>query len=283
MSHQHFLLPCVASAPEPILVQSSVRSVDPQAPSGRSDLKAAHSPELNESLHLAQLLSSRICHDLIGPVGIAAATDDLRDAEDRIDEEALTLIADSARSAAHRLALFRFAFGFTKSEEGVTSSMFIISLVNRALKNSRLQFDWPSMDPDASMAETSIPSAAARLLVCLVLIATEALPRGGVISLRLSRSDGQLAVMVRATGRGARTPDAALEAYRAHSCAGITPRTVVGFYAGKLAAQMGAVVKVGSESGNFVEITVAIAPPAGASRRQIDDQGRLCDRALSDT
>lgn len=267
MSLQHILLPRVASAPEPILAQPSVRPVDPQAPNGESTFKAALTPALDESLHLAQLLSSRICHDLIGPIGIAAATDDLRDADERIDEEALTLVADSARSAAHRLDLFRFAFGFTESQEGVTSSAFIISLVNRALKNNRLQFEWSSTDPDASMAEMAIPIAAARLLVCLVLVATEALPRGGVILLRLSRSDGQLAVMVQATGRGARTPDAALEAYRAPSCEGITPRTVVGFYAGKLAAQMGAVVKVGSEPGNFVEITVAIAAQAGASCR----------------
>ena len=67
--------------------------------------------EPSETLHLAELLCSRICHDLSGPVGAAAAGAELiSDAGG--DEETLSLVSTSASAASARLSYLRAAFGF---------------------------------------------------------------------------------------------------------------------------------------------------------------------------
>lgn len=283
MAHQHSLLARVTSAPEPLIVRSAKRSADPQGRGRRSDRKLPVAPVLDESLHLAQLLSSRMCHDLIGPIGIAAATDDLRDTDGRIDDEALALVADSAHAAASRLSLFRFAFGLGHPDANEVSGTFLASLLEEALANGRLRIEWTPIESYLPAADPSLPLPAARLVLCLALMATEALPRGGIVSLAVSRSDETLEMIVRAKGSGARMPSAALEAFHAKTCAAITPRTVVGYYAGQLAARMGAVLKLAGEPGGHVEFALAISTGERTSHRSVYDQRSVPDPALSDT
>jgi len=225
-----------------------------------------------EAIQLAQLLSSRICHDLIGSIGIAAATDDLRDADDRIDEEALALVAESARAAAARLAFFRFAFGYGQNGNGVVASTSLLSLARGALASSRLRIEWIQGDAAKSAPEQSLPVPEARLLLCLMLIATEALPRGGTVSIKVSRAQGWFKTRIRATGTGARLPQSSLDAYSVGSCVDLTPRTVVGFYAGRLSAQLQAQLGWASEPGERVDVTLRV--PVGDKREQ--GRHRVC-------
>ncbi len=225
-----------------------------------------------EAIQLAQLLSSRICHDLIGSIGIAAATDDLRDADDRIDEEALALVAESARAAAARLAFFRFAFGYGQNGNGVVASTSLLSLARGALASSRLRIEWIQGDAAKSAPEQSLPVPEARLLLCLMLIATEALPRGGTVSIKVSRAQGWFKTRIRATGTGARLPQSSLDAYSVGSCVDLTPRTVVGFYAGRLSAQLQAQLGWASEPGERVDVTLRV--PFGDKREQ--GRHRVC-------
>lgn len=228
-----------------------------------------------EAIQLAQLLSSRICHDLIGSIGIAAATDDLRDADDRIDEEALALVAESARAAAARLAFFRFAFGYGQNGDGVaasTSLLSLLSLARGALASSRLRVEWMQADAAKSAPEQSLPVPEARLLLCLMLIATEALPRGGTVSIKVSRAQGWFKARIRAAGTEARLPQSSLDAYSVGSCVDLTPRTVVGFYAGRLSAQLQAQLGWASEPGERVDVTLRV--PVGDKREQ--GRHRVC-------
>lgn len=226
-------------------------------------------------MQLAQLLSSRICHDLIGPIGIAAATDDLRDVDDRIDEEALALVADSARTAAARLAFFRFAFGFGPRAEGETNSATLASLLNDALASSRLRIEWSAFGREQSATGSAIPVPVARLVLCLALMASEALPRGGTLAIGMRRTNERLSIVVSASGVGARLPSAAFDAYQATSCADLTPRTVVGYYAGQLATRLNASLEVAAAPDHSVDMTLTtpelgekVAPAISGNARE---------------
>lgn len=251
------------------LIDGYCRAVQPVGGSQASTVRAQHtglppsrmtpaSPAEGESIQLAQLLSSRICHDLIGPIGIAAATDDLRDADDRIDAEALSLVAESARTAAARLSFFRFAFGFGQNGNGAATCTSLITLARGALQSNRLRLEWRQKDAAASAADHSLPVTEARLLLCLTLIATEALPRGGTVSIVVSRSTVGLDLLIRAAGASARMPQASFDASMADSCSHLTPRTVVGFYAGRLSAQLNARLGWASKPGESVEIALSV-------------------------
>jgi len=105
-----------------------------------------------------------------------------------------------------------------------------------------------------------------------MLIATEALPRGGTVSIKVSRAQGWFKARIRAAGTEARLPQSSLDAYSVGSCVDLTPRTVVGFYAGRLSAQLQAQLGWASEPGERVDVTLRV--PVGDKREQ--GRHRVC-------
>jgi Uncharacterized protein conserved in bacteria len=197
-----------------------------------------------------------MCHDIIGPISIAAAIDDLRDADNGIDQEGIAIVAESARTAAARLAFYRFAFG--QKLEGETRVASLVSLLKGALTSKRLDIDWPMTRDGQSGGEPSIPTSLARLILCLALIATEALPRGGVVSVQLSRDERHFNAFIEATGDSARTPAPTLDAYNADGGADLTPRTAVGYYAGELARRVNAILEVDYEPVSSIALKLTV-------------------------
>lgn len=247
---------------------ASLESVVPRTPdSGKRVANAQSYPfalsgspkaAVNDQLQLAQLLSSRICHDVIGPISVAAAIDDLRDTDHGFDEEGIAIVADSARIAAARLAFFRCAFGCGQRGEGEIRAAAVFSLLKNALTSTRLTIEWQSASSGHLKEEPPIPMALVRIVLCLALIATESLPRGGIISVFLSHVNDVLKLVIRAAGKGARVPAPALEAYRASSCAELTPNTAVGYYAGELARRLNAILDVDGESASSIGLELTI-------------------------
>src|SRR5258708_33740193 len=65
-------------------------------------------------LRVIELLSARLCHDLIGPVAaISNGAELLADEEPEFVRDAIALVGDSARKASTRLQFYRFAYGFS--------------------------------------------------------------------------------------------------------------------------------------------------------------------------
>ncbi len=245
---------------EPVVAFPSSQERRRKTPNAQRALASGH------ALQLAQLLSSRICHDLIGPIGIAAATDDLRNADNRIDEEAVELVAESARTAAARLAFFRFAFGFGQGSTGVVSGAELASLASAALSNSRLRVQWRQGGEGADGSMGGMPMPLARLILCLALMAAETLPRGGTLSVDFASARDLFTVIFRATGHGARPLTPALETFRtAESCKDLTPRTVIGFYAGEIARELGARIEMNAEPGASIEWSLCLSAAARSS------------------
>lgn len=147
---------------------------------------------------LAARLASKLCHDFISPAGaIVSGLDLLEDptAKD-MREEAMDLIASSARKLVDLLAFNRVAYGSAGGTE-IFDCAELQRLTLAVYAHVRAELDWASAPP-------SLPKAAARVMVNLAQIAAGALPLGGVARVE-AWSDGAAHVIeVKATGPKAR-------------------------------------------------------------------------------
>jgi histidine phosphotransferase ChpT len=209
-----------------------------------------------EDPRLAELLAARLCHDLSGPIGVAADAEGLAaDGDGGLDPDGLALVADSGRIAAARLALFRAAFGLGGDVLAPMPSDRLAALAESALASSRLRFRF-------QVPAGGVPAGVARLCLCLLIVAQEALPRGGVIAVAVA--DDGLALTVRAEGRGARLAEPVAAAFAAANCHELTSRTVVGYYARILARRLTASLSVDALAD---AVRFGAVLPAAAHRR----------------
>ncbi|MGE5504952.1 MAG: histidine phosphotransferase family protein [Actinomycetota bacterium] len=145
----------------------------------------------SDDLRLAELLCARLCHDMAGPVGAAAAGAEL--IEDGIaDPETMSLVAASAGGASARLKFFRAALGpAAEAPQALTGLRDLVDgYLATAASAPRIALDW-RCEP------ATLAGEAARLLLNLVLIARDALPRGGAVAVSVTGRPGRLAVVAR--------------------------------------------------------------------------------------
>lgn len=186
--------------------------------------------EPDDGLLLAGLLCARLCHDLSGPVGAVATGAELLAEEGtpaEIGPEALALLTTSAAAAGARLRFLRIAFGAaggpaTAAQLHDITRDFLASLTGR----EALALDW------RAAPERALAGPAARLLLNLVLLGRDCLPRGG----RLAVSLDPLATL--AEGPGAR-PGEAVAALAATTLAELTARGAQGYLAARLSVAEG--------------------------------------------
>jgi histidine phosphotransferase ChpT len=148
------------------------------------------------SLDLASLLCSRLCHDMLSPVG--ALTNGLELLSDEKDPEmrrrCFELLEQSARISADKLKFFRLAFGaaggFGEMVPTAESRAVIDALVGN---NERITVNW-------ALAGDVLPKPAVKTLLNLALIGIEALVRGGTLDIGAELREGASEIVVRATG-----------------------------------------------------------------------------------
>jgi len=144
------------------------------------------------SIEFASLLCSRLCHDLLSPVG--ALNNGLELLQDENDPEmraqCMSLLADSARASADKLKFFRLAFGAAGGYgDTIDASEAKAALEGIVRGNSRVAFGWLVDQPE-------LPRGATRILLNLALIALDALVRGGRLDVGVEADE----VVVRAEG-----------------------------------------------------------------------------------
>lgn len=203
------------------------------------------------SLRVASLLASRLCHDLIGPMGAVDNGLELIADEDGMAAEALALARRSAKRAAGRLRYFRFAFG-AAGEDPSFGAAEARGLAQALLQGSEIHLEWPQPGSEA------LPVGAGRLLLNMILLGIDCLPRGGQLQI-IARAD-----MLQAD---CRAPHARLtpELRAAIFAAGpddLTARSIVGYYAALLALQLGGRLEILAESPE--RICFAVSPGAAA-------------------
>jgi histidine phosphotransferase ChpT len=211
-----------------------------------------------DALDLAALLSSRVCHDVISPVG--AIVNGLEVLEEEKDAEmrghALALIKSSANEASARLQFCRLAFGAAGSK-GASIDTGDAELVTRQLlADERTRLNWSV--PRVLMSKNKV-----KLILNLCLLADGTIPRGGVISVTSTGEDDKIAFKVEARGTNARVAAQipALLSGEAEEGA-IDARAIQPYYAGLVAKACGLDLTVTTEP----ELVTIDARPAAAAR-----------------
>lgn len=149
-------------------------------------------------LDFSALLVSRVCHDLVGPLGAVVngleVLEEERDAALRAD--ALNLVASSAEQALARLQFMRLAFGAAGSAGSELTLSEVQRLTAGVFDGGRMKLNWQA-------SAQSWPKDWAKLVMNAVLIAADCLPRGGALDVDVSAGPGYGFSIV-ASGAGAR-------------------------------------------------------------------------------
>lgn len=226
---------------------------------------------MNVDLKVAQLLASRLCHDLVGPIGAINAGLELMEDGNAgnlggsvsDDPAARELLANSAGVATRRLAFFRIAFGSGAGTGGEATLSEARELALGFIESDKVALDWPgdSLDQPSGALNPSV----VKVLLCLVLIASESLPRGGDIGVNFADLEDGLGVAVIAAGerpslgddiRHALELEGELEGDLEAGLDGLTARNVHGFYAQTLARGMGSRIEFSEGSGGGIQFAV---------------------------
>lgn len=155
----------------------------------------AQSPA-SDSVDFASLLCSRLCHDLLSPVGaLNNGIELLADETDpRMREQCLSLLADSARTTAGKLKFFRLAFGAGGGYgESIAVHEIRSAVEGMFAPGGKIELQW-------MVAGESLVKPAAKVLLNLVLLTGEALPRGGVIAIGAEPQGNAIELAVRGEG-----------------------------------------------------------------------------------
>jgi histidine phosphotransferase ChpT len=138
-----------------------------------------------DPLDLAALLCSRVCHDVISPVG--AIVNGLEVLDDEKDEEmrqfAVDLIKRSAKTASARLQFCRLAFGAAGSAGAAIDTGDAEKVVRGLMEDEKTKIVW-------NAPRVLMPKNKVKLVLNLCLIAQAAIPRGGEINVTITGDDG---------------------------------------------------------------------------------------------
>jgi len=217
-----------------------------------------------DSLDLAALLSSRVCHDVISPVG--AIVNGLEVLEEEKDQEmrghALALIKSSAQEASSRLQFCRLAFGAAGSKGSSIDTGDAENVARQLLADERTRLDW-------NVPRVLLPKNKVKLLLNLCLIADASIPRGGDISISAKGDDDDMSFHVQAKGVNARvTPGVASLLSGEPEDGSVDARAIQAYYAGLVARSCGLEVSL-ALSGDVVTIEAKpIAAEASESPRE---------------
>jgi len=154
-----------------------------------------------EPLELAALVASRVCHDIISPVG--AIVNGLEVLEEEKDESmrefAQDLVQKSARQASAKLQFSRLAFGASGGAGSELDMVEVGRVAAAVMEREKAELDW---QVKASM----LPKAQAKLLMNLLIIALNCAARGGTITVAAESQDGETVLRVVAEGDRAKIP-----------------------------------------------------------------------------
>jgi histidine phosphotransferase ChpT len=148
------------------------------------------------SVDFASLLCSRLCHDLMSPVGALNNGIELLADETapEMREKCLELLADSARASANKLKFFRLAFGAAGGfGEEIDTHEAEVALEGLFGAERRIELGWV-------VSDDKLPKTAVKVLLNLALIAGDALVRGGRLDVGAERSGDAVELAVRAEG-----------------------------------------------------------------------------------
>jgi histidine phosphotransferase ChpT len=198
-----------------------------------------------EDIEFAAFLVSRVCHDLVGPLGAVVngleVMEDERDAAMRAD--ALKIVSTSAMQALARLQFLRIAFGAAGSAGAELDVGEIGRLVTGLLEGGKVQLRWQSQ-------HVNWPKNWAKLLMNAALLGADCLPRGGVLEVHVSSDPAAPSFRITATSPHARVLDEVANAVRGEAAeAHLDARGIQPYLTHKLSRDLNAGLTLTSREG----------------------------------
>jgi histidine phosphotransferase ChpT len=190
-------------------------------------------------LRILELLSARMCPDLISPVSaVGNGVELITEFDDQMQGEALALIGESARSASQILQFYRAAFGSARSADG--GLMGLAETKQRilgCLDGGRIEIIWPD---DIDLGGRIVSRIGIKLLMNMVMLGTDLLPGTGCVSVSFDPSESAFHAMVHVEKDGFTLADVDRSAITGIlPIEELTPRTIVGYYCHIMASSLG--------------------------------------------
>lgn len=178
-------------------------------------------------------MCSRLCHDIVGPIGAINAGLELIN-EEGSEDGALSLMNQSAGEVTRRVSFFRTAFGLAsgRTSAGGLTIPELRNVASGLFSSQHARLEWPG-GPHEPEALYPVPG---KVLLNMVLIASEALPHGGAVAVNIAELPEGVGVAVTATGKGARLrDDVAAALNQGYDSAEVSARNVHAYFGQYLA------------------------------------------------
>ena len=208
-----------------------------------------------EPLDLAALLCSRVCHDVISPVGaIVNGLEVLEeDKDESMREFALDLIRKSAHTASARLQFCRLAFGAAGSAGAAIDTGDAEKVARGLIADDRTKLIWEA--PRACMPKNKV-----KLALNLCLIAAACIPRGGVMHVIIEGEGDETRMSVAVKGPNLKLASHVADLLEGRSESGVVDaHGIQPYFTGLVARSSGMGVQVVASSD---EIVLKAAPAA---------------------
>lgn len=193
-------------------------------------------------IELAALLCSRVCHDLISPVGAIVNGLEVLDDDPKPDDKefALELIRKSAKTASARLQFCRLAFGAAGSAGAQIDVGDAQAMARGHLEDDKTKIAW-------NLPRELLPKNRVKLLLNMMVIAQQTIPRGGVLTVDSVGEGETRGFRVAATGLNARMPQNIADLLASGPAGAVDAHAVQPYYTRLLAQSCGLNVALKAE------------------------------------
>ncbi|WP_212112270.1 histidine phosphotransferase ChpT [Bartonella queenslandensis] len=181
-------------------------------------------------MDLAALLCSRICHDLISPVGAIQNAMELYD-DGGAEEDALQLVRLSVASASARLQFARLAFGFSGASGGQIDTRAAEQVAQQYMQQEKATLKWQA-------SSFLLQKDEVKLLLNLLLIANATVSRGGEIVVMIEQEEDKRSFRFEIFGKNLRIPPHFFALYHGEVKEELIDAHVIQFYYTMLLSQM---------------------------------------------
>jgi histidine phosphotransferase ChpT len=196
-----------------------------------------------DTLELAALLCSRVCHDLISPVGAIVNGLEVLDDDPKPDDRefALDLIRKSTKTASARLQFCRLAFGAAGSAGAQIDLGDAQTMAKGHFEDGKITIAW-------NLPRLLLPKNRVKLLLNLLVIAQQTIPRGGVLTVDPLGEGEAMGFQITAAGLNARLSQAIADLLTSGSAGTIDAHAIQPYYTRLLAEACGISISLVADS-----------------------------------
>ncbi len=201
-------------------------------------------------------LSSKICHDLISPIGaVNNGIEFLTEMGADAGSEVTDLIAFSANQASAKLRAYRMAYGAGGSDSSIKPEDVYKTIASIIDAEDKVKQDWDAYG-DLGYGQEERPRAFAKMLMCAFLLAMECMPKGGVFKVQAGEGGRTLCT---ASGEDAAAKPLMIEALSGDMLIDeLEPKYVHPFVTSLLAKTYGYTISLENASENEVQIILTL-------------------------